>query len=70
MFTSTSCVQLRRQPNAMDREKKNDINSIKKQKTSASTNASLSVSEPKTETKINNQLTILKEQVKQLFDDG
>ena len=24
MFTSASCVQLRRQPNAMDREKKND----------------------------------------------
>ena len=38
--------------------------------TLAPTNAPLSVSEPKTETKINNQLTILKEQVTKLFDYG
>ena len=38
--------------------------------TSAPTTAPLSVSKPKTETKINNQLTILKEQVNKLFDGG
>ena len=52
----------------MDREK-NDINNTQKT-TSAPTYAPLSVSESKTGTKINNQLTILKEQVKKTFDDG
>ena len=65
MFTSASCVQLRRQPSGMDWEKKWYQQHPKT--TSAPTNDPLSVSEPKTETKINNQLKILKEQAKQLL---
>ena len=56
----------------MDREKKTTTSS---ESTTPKNNIgaykrSLSVSEPKTETKINNQPKILKEQVKKLFNDG
>ena len=60
MCTLASSAQLGRHLNAMNRDKKRHKQHPKT--TSAATNASRSVSKTEKETKINNQLTILKEQ--------